>query len=1002
MRSEMATICRLCLRSSPAMVPLFEALLGEKLVIEIIQSIIGMELDPCLNLPRQVCQECLKKVNLLYDFQLDLIKCQSLLSKGKIKDVLISDAAGQTAVIKSEETDYKGLKHGERIGTSNKNSSVPAWFVQINQDKTTGIIQEQITQEPISIKHEPPNSDDDEMDDDETQTHSYTNDNNHSDHSEGKPQRRNPPKRVKTIPNKCYICDTILRNKSDFKDHLESHRDMLPFKCLQCSTEENPIEAPTVLTLNKHFETHTFQLLCPRCPLRFRTSSSFVYHERIIHEKDKEKFEERCEFCGRVFNNYQMHRNHVQAHKNVILQRYKCESCETVFPSRRILTRHTSSRSCMRNIEKKARQNVESGKRKRSLGKRERKRMAVLKEVERIVIANSKREDHNISQQKDRTDESKISSPIIKTEPNDIDEDTTTQDNGVHSVINNRLFKFSTDDIEKIPSFQRPPKKPALIVKFIPNKCYICEVILGNKNDLNDHLEIHMELLPYRCTQCSTEANPIIFTTIVLLNRHFETHSFNYVCPHCPLRHRNNRLLAYHIRTTHVEQKSEFHCEICGKVFTSDIGFQNHIRLHKNMMTQRYKCETCHKHFPARYSLQRHLASHATLCRKPEEQQPELTNLETTNPTTEVVERNSSEPANDFLDQYEYDEQENDMDETIDHDVSANQSNGEESYDNEEDDSRSSDGTKGGETIPNKCYICGPILESEFEFNKHLKTHKNMLPHKCLQCSTESNPIVISTVMTLNKHFQRHDFKHVCPHCPLRYKSVRSIKCHIQGVHGDQKLDYICETCGERFSKSRYFLYRQHVNRHKNLLTERYTCKPCKRIFSTQRNLKRHQASYMCIRESAKEPQREMTTHQLIDAGAEAVKQEVTKYSREEEANHTLEQARNDRPSSITKTDPCDVEKTDDEEDTDKGTSTAFSNKTKDGETIFESKERIISQKNDNISMLGEISRSDNQSSIIKLDANGSQMINVRNSTNLLELERIDIKNEPLDSDDDD
>lgn len=100
---------------------------------------------------------------------------------------------------------------------------------------------------------------------------------------EGQPQPEEYPKELETIPNNCYICDTLLENDTDFNDHLELHRDMLPYKCTQCSTETNPKNLYTVLSLNKHFETHGFRYICPHCPLRHRNEGSHSYHIQSMH-----------------------------------------------------------------------------------------------------------------------------------------------------------------------------------------------------------------------------------------------------------------------------------------------------------------------------------------------------------------------------------------------------------------------------------------------------------------------------------------------------------------------------------------------------------------------------------------------------------------------------------------------------------------------------------------------------------------------------------------------
>ncbi|XP_055640404.1 zinc finger protein 208-like isoform X1 [Toxorhynchites rutilus septentrionalis] len=794
-QSEMTALCRLCLRFSPCMVPLFEALIGEKLLVEVIHVTVGIELDKSFDLPRQVCQDCIEKVNFMYDFQQDLIKCQSMLRMGKDKGDTKFGIAEQTIGIPSEENGIDAR--------SDRSSSVRSESRDLegSHDEVAGSVHEQIKLESVDIKQEPLDSHNDEMDDPD-----YVNDIVDFDDSEV--QNEQNLDAATTKPNKCYICDTIIESKSELNDHLESHKNMLPFKCLQCSTEANPIEAFHVTALNKHFETHGFQYVCPHCPLRYRTPSSCVYHVRTNHDKNQSEYH--CEICGKVFSNLQVYRNHVNAHKNVMTERFKCEPCQKTFHSSKSLRTHQKSLSHDAVIRKKGMGIIisESNENKALAGKRKRKHKAKVDDVEGKTTMSS--------------EEYGASSSIVKMERNDIDDEK--------------------------PSVPKKRKGYSKIVKTIPNKCHICDTILESKNELVEHLESHKQMLPYKCTQCSTEANPIIYTTLRLLNRHFETHCFNYPCPHCPLRYRNSDTLTYHVRSTHEEQTEEYQCETCGKVLTNVYAFRNHLVVHRNVMMQRYKCELCQKNFRSRHCLDKHQALHFKQQLRAGSVKTKETPQEMSNADAETVEQKynptpivKTEPI--------------DPEGTIDHDELARQSTDEESNDSEKDESSRSNepikfkrGTKVAKIIPTKCYVCGTILGNETEFDEHLKSHKDMLPYKCGPCSTDVHPIVALTVVALNKHFQRHEFNYVCPHCPFRYRKSSWLTGHIRRIHEEKTIAYTCETCGKGFTKINHHSYLKHINRHKDLITQRYKCEPCQRVFPAEVALKRHKVSFLCIR----------------------------------------------------------------------------------------------------------------------------------------------------------
>lgn len=167
----------------------------------------------------------------------------------------------------------------------------------------------------------------------------------------------------------------------------------------------------------------------------------------------------------------------------------------------------------------------------------------------------------------------------------------------------------TTGSYENDSNSQEQRKKRPRVQKFLTTKCYICDAIFETKSDLNDHLESHKKMLPHKCSQCSTEAHPIIITTVVLLNKHFQTHGFHYVCPGCPSRYRTMYALSHHIWNVH-ENNFEQTCETCGKLFVCKNSFKRHLIGHRNIDAELFKCETCQKKFPTKQCLIMHEARH--------------------------------------------------------------------------------------------------------------------------------------------------------------------------------------------------------------------------------------------------------------------------------------------------------------------------------------------------------------------------------------------------------
>ncbi|XP_055639335.1 zinc finger protein 596-like isoform X2 [Toxorhynchites rutilus septentrionalis] len=275
------------------------------------------------------------KVNLLDGFYKELIKTQSLLHEWKKEGRAIVKAVDQMNIVGQQEESCV-LKHKE----NEQNKEQISFFnakridedgniskISFDEDEITQFFQEQIEREPIDIKPELSKHEDTES------THEY-------DQRQYIVQKNTngKTKDVVRIPNKCYICDSILGSESDFSQHLESHNEMVPYECSQCTSATNPIILSTVVLLNEHFESHSFNFFCRQCHLQFRTRNKLYYHMRTAHDKQTSKYS--CKICGKVLSNAHLLQSHLRGHKCISEQRYKCEICQRAFTTLYTLRRH--------------------------------------------------------------------------------------------------------------------------------------------------------------------------------------------------------------------------------------------------------------------------------------------------------------------------------------------------------------------------------------------------------------------------------------------------------------------------------------------------------------------------------------------------------------------------------------------------------------------------------------------------------------------------------------
>ncbi|KFB41632.1 hypothetical protein ZHAS_00009245 [Anopheles sinensis] len=143
--------------------------------------------------------------------------------------------------------------------------------------------------------------------------------------------------KIDRIPNKCFICDTVFPTVTELQSHLYDHEKILPYRCDKCSTPEHPIEIRTIISLNNHLETHRYKLVCNRCPLRFRSYTSWYEHDKKRHSELRSYT---CSLCGMNFEVNRQYLKHMNGHRNKQMGRYKCTTCAKVFETSTELKRH--------------------------------------------------------------------------------------------------------------------------------------------------------------------------------------------------------------------------------------------------------------------------------------------------------------------------------------------------------------------------------------------------------------------------------------------------------------------------------------------------------------------------------------------------------------------------------------------------------------------------------------------------------------------------------------
>ncbi|XP_062548459.1 zinc finger protein ZFP2-like isoform X2 [Armigeres subalbatus] len=145
---------------------------------------------------------------------------------------------------------------------------------------------------------------------------------------------------------------------------------------------------------------------------------------------------------------------------------------------------------------------------------------------------------------------------------------------------------------------------------------------------------------------------------------------------------------------------------------------------------------------------------------------------------------------------------------------------------------------------PNKCYICQETFENAQSLEVHLPAHVEMIPYHCEECGNGSDqPVKITSLIVLHKHFRMHASAIKCTKCPFRSCTMVAMYGHMQIYHGENSdTEYTCETCGVKLVNKATL--DRHMRFHKARDEGRYTCLMCDKKFATKTHLIRHERSH--------------------------------------------------------------------------------------------------------------------------------------------------------------
>ncbi|XP_055594367.1 zinc finger protein 678-like [Uranotaenia lowii] len=394
-----------------------------------------------------------------------------------------------------------------------------------------------------------------------------------------------PPKPV-IVPNTCYICDTVHADPDALDAHMVDHIDLLPYSC-DCGTEEYPQVFRTLVSANKHRQSHLYPYKCDHCPLRFLNSYNNNAHFKDRHAPRDATDGYTCDYCGQHFRLRRPFKCHLAKHQAVEDGRYKCEFCEKVFGNSSLLKRHRRIHTGEKPYECK------------HCGRR------------------FNHEANFLSHKRIHTGEKGY---ICQECGKNFTNSTSLRYHMAEHFPDDPQYRIQTSiKKQRYPETLRDAESKVRLTTS-GQKLYICnvegcgfETLLYRQHFYHQH----MHKKRFKCDKCDRR-----FPFRSTLQKHVEfvhegkTLDRNLACPYCSKLFNHKQKLQLHIDTH--EDNRRYKCSFCTKSFVQRANCRAHERIHTG--ERPYPCRVCSAAFITSSGRKKHEATHKDIIKVEVEQ----------------------------------------------------------------------------------------------------------------------------------------------------------------------------------------------------------------------------------------------------------------------------------------------------------------------------------------------------------------------------------------------
>ena len=371
--------------------------------------------------------------------------------------------------------------------------------------------------------------------------------------------------------HKCEFCGKLFLRKDNLTRHVKSHLNLREFPCTECDKAFN-----SKPDLKNHLKIHAAK----RVASAQNGENGTTGEEENIDSLWKHK----CEFCGKLFLKKDNLIRHVQSHLN--LREFKCTLCDRAFNSKYELKNHLKVHHDKREEGTQELNNGTAGEEenKKPLWKHKcflcGKRFKNKNNMTRHVQSHLNMREFKCS----LCDKAFNTKPELK----------------YHLKIHEARRTGDTDFLNR-------------------HMCQFCGKGFSKKNNLTRHVQSHLNLREFQCAECdkafNTKPELRMHQKIHAAKREGNTDWLNRnTCQHCGKVFTKRNTLTRHVNS-HLNLR-EFKCSECGKGFNTNIDLKGHQKIHAAKRAENtpggkpYDCEICGKIFVKSYNLSKHKASH--------------------------------------------------------------------------------------------------------------------------------------------------------------------------------------------------------------------------------------------------------------------------------------------------------------------------------------------------------------------------------------------------------